>query len=173
MNPPRAMSGFSLLEVIVAAGIFAGSVTLGIALLAGLVRQAGEIDARLTARRLPDAIAGELQRLAAGGFDAFASQVPELGNPLGAGLALVAGIDGTEVQSVSYRPATGPRLRVTDQYYLVECWRYPAEPLRFESGQGSLALHVRISWPYHIPGSLRAVPPAERSELAFPIALNR
>lgn len=173
MTPPRPLPGFSLMEVVIAAGLFAGTVTVAIALLAGLLRQAGELEARLTARRLPDAIKVELGRLATQGFDSLAAQVPVLSGPAAAGFALVADADGGAVQAL-VNPASGAgRLPVNEQFFLVECWRYPDEPLRFDSSKACLALHVRVTWPYRLPASSAPVPLGERFEQTFAVCINR
>src|SRR3954468_23313727 len=101
MSHPRTLPGFSLVEVIIAAGIFAGSVAVVIGLMAGLARQAAETSESLAARRLPDAVKIELDRLAARGFHALANQMPLIATPLGEGLSFVATRDVAEVQSLN------------------------------------------------------------------------
>ena len=65
-------TGFSLIEVVVAVGIFATAVVVVLAMLPGLSRQAADSADAMTAQRLPDAVRLELERLSAsGGFDAL------------------------------------------------------------------------------------------------------
>jgi hypothetical protein len=165
--------GFSLLEVIIAAGLFAGSVAVIIALLAVLSRQAAETTESLTARGLPDAVKIELDRLAASGFDLLATRIPVMTAPLPDGLPLVASRDGREAQSLAYLPPATARFSAAEQFYFVECWTFPDEPLRFNSSKASLAIHVRISWPYRLPGLSAPVPLAGRNQLGFAVAINR
>jgi type II secretory pathway pseudopilin PulG len=173
MRKIRQSRGFSLIEVIIAAGIFAGTVAVIVALLAALVRQTAEAAESLAARRLPDAVQVELERLATRGFENLAGQIPLMASPLNDGLPLVAARDVADVQSLTYqRPAAG-RISPDEQYYLIECWRFSDEPLRFDAAKAFLALHVRVSWPYRLPGSAVPVASANRSELTFAVSINR
>jgi len=165
--------GFSLIEVVIAVGIFAIGIAVVLALLPSLVRQGAESGDRLVAQRLPDAVQAELSRLSAAGFDALAAEAPVMGTPLDNGLVLVASRDGARVQSRDYRPPASGRLADTDQYFLVECWRFPDGALRYDGAQSSLALAVRVSWPYRVPGTLAPTAPAARYDLMFTVSLNR
>ncbi len=165
--------GFSLVEVILAAGIFAGAVTVVIALMAVLARQAADTTESLAARRLPDAVKIGLDRLASGGMDPLAGQIPVMTAPAASGFKLVAARDVAEVQSLEYLPPATGRISPEEQFYLVECWRFPDEPLRFDSTKAFLALQVRVSWPFRLPGISQPVALANRSQLTFTVALNR
>jgi len=162
----RLSSGFSLIEVLVAVALFAASVTVILALLPGLTRQAVETADRLAAQRLPDAVRVELARLAASDLDSLAAQVPVMSAALSDGLALVATRNGLRVHSRDYQPPVAGLISPEDQYFLVECWRFPDGPLRYDGAQPSLALCVRVSWPASIPA-------AARHEFIFSTSLNR
>lgn len=166
-------SGFSLVEVIIAAGLFAASVTVVLALLPSLARQGAASVDSLAAQRLPDALRAELMRLGAVSFDALAGQVPVMNGPLADGLAFVADREATRLRSLDYLPPVAEQLSADEQYFLVECWRFPNEPLRFEGSKAFLALAVRVSWPYRLPGTTAPVPAQSRHELVFTLALNR
>jgi hypothetical protein len=167
MKPIREFRAFSLIEVIIAVGIFAGAVAVTIGLMAALSRQAADSADGLAAQRLPDALKVELNRLAASGFDNLAGQMPPMAVPLDNGFALVAPRDAAEVEPLGYlQPATG-RIPAEAQYYHVECWRFTAEPLRHDTQKAFLALHVRVSWPYRLPGATAPVPLADRSQFTF------
>ncbi|HEY8995917.1 MAG TPA: hypothetical protein VIM71_14725 [Lacunisphaera sp.] len=160
--------------MIIAVGLFATSVTVIIALLPSLARQRAESADLLAAQRLPDALRVELSRLAAtGGFDLLTGQAPPVSSPLPAGLALVADRDAARLHSRDYLPPATAQLSESDQYFLIECWRFADEPLRFDGQKSFLALTVRASWPYRTPGV--AAPSAEsaRSCFVFTIAINR
>lgn len=163
---------FSLLEVIIAVGLFAGSVAVIIGLLGALSREAAESAGTLAARRLPEAIKVELGRLAGGGFDGLADRIPVMAAPLDRGFALVAARDPHEAQSLDYLPP-GTLIPVDEQYFLVECWKFSVEPLRFNAPKAFLALHVRVSWPWRVPGSTVPVPLTERSQITFAVSLSR
>lgn len=170
---PRVARGFSLIEVIVAVALFAGTIAVILALLPGLMLRGGENADRLVAQQLATPLRVELQRLAAAGFDALAGRVPVAGRPPVNGLAFVAGRDGLRVQSRDYLPPPADRLPENGQYFLVECWRFADPPLAFDAAQSSLALVVRVSWPYRQPGTGTPAPPAARHELMFATGVNR
>ena len=173
MQASHKGGGFSLIEVVIAAGIFAGTMATVIALMAVLSRQSAETIESLTAARLPDATKVELDRLAASaGMEALAGRVPEISAPLGEGLALVAPRDGGQVQSLAYAPPANGRIAVDEQYYLLECWRFSQEPLRHGPAKAFLALLVRVSWPYRLPGLPAPVALADRNQLSFAISVN-
>lgn len=169
---PR-ITAFSLVEVIIAAGLFAASVTVVLALLPSLARQSAASVDSLAAQRLPDALKIELQRLSATGFDALAGQVPVMSGPLTDGLAFVADREAMRLHSLAYLPPVTGQLPEAGQYFLVECWRFPDEPLRFDGSKAFLALAVRVSWPHRLPGVAAPLPAESRTELVFTLALNR
>lgn len=166
-------SGFSLIEVIVAVALFAGSVTVILALLPALTRRGTETADRLVAQQLSGALRVELQRLAVPGFDALAGQAPLMGMPPENGLAFVATRGGTRLHSRDYLPPLAGRIAEGEQYYLIECWRFPDGPLQFDAAQSALALAVRVSWPYRQPGSTTPTPVESRHELMFTAGINR
>jgi hypothetical protein len=173
MRHKFSVHAFSLIEVIIATGLFAASVTVVIALLPGLARQGGESADLLAAQRLTDALKVELRRLSASGFEALASQTPTLNGPLTGGLAFVSDRETVRLHARDYLPPVTGHLAESEQYFLVECWRFPNEPLRFENQKGFLALVVRVSWPYRLPGSGAPTAEAARSRLMFTMSLNR
>jgi len=166
---------FSLVEVVIAVGIFALAVSVILALLPGLGRQAVVSGDMLTAQRLPDALRLELARAAqAGDFDGLANAAAPMVAPLPATLQLVASRDATRVQTLNYQtPAAGDLLPESEQYFLAEVWRFTEPPLAFDPAGAGLALQVRVSWPYHTPGAAGPTPAAERDQLSFSLALRR
>jgi prepilin-type N-terminal cleavage/methylation domain-containing protein len=173
MTRQRKFHAFSLIEVIVAVAVFAVSITVILALLPALTGRGVETADRLVAARLPDALQAELTRLAAPGFDALAGQAPVMGTPLDNGLAFVATRDGARLHSRDYLAPASGRIESAGQYFLIECWRFADGPLRFDAPQSSLALSVRVSWPYRLPGTAAPTPADSRHELTFTAALNR
>jgi hypothetical protein len=164
---------FSLIEVIVAVALFAGTVAVILALLPGLMRQGAENADRLVAQQLAEPLRVELKRLSAAGFDALAGRVPAMGQPPSNGLAFVADRSGSRLHARDYRPPATGAIAEDEQYFLVECWRFPSGPLAFDAAQSSLALAVRVSWPHRQPGSGTATPAEARHELMFATGVNR
>ena len=165
------VSGFSLVEVILAVGIFAFAVPVSLALLSALGRQ-GAIGAEmLVAHRLSDSIRVELDRLARTDFESFASAMPVMTSPAGPGLALVATRDGYRQHARDY-PPPGVSIPLAERYFLIECWRFGEEPLRFVSGKAYLAVAVRVTWPYQLSNGTAAAREAQ-SGVTFTVVLNR
>lgn len=176
MRPCRRIAaGFSLVEVIIAVGIFATAVTVILALLPALTRQAASSADTLAALRLPDALHAELQRVAtAGGFDALAGQTKPMAAPLPNTLTLTTSRDATRVQTLDYLPPpAAEQIGEDERYFLIEVWSFNQAPLAFAPNGAVLALHIRVSWPYHIPGSSMATPLADREQVTWNLAISR
>lgn len=173
MRPFATSRAFSLIEVIVAVALFAGTVAVILALLPGLVRRGTENEDRLVAQQLAEPLRVELKRLAAGGFDALAGRAPVMGQPPVNGLAFVATREGSRLHSRDYLPPETGRIAEGEQYFLVECWRFSDAPLAFDAAQSSLALAVRVSWPHRQAGTSTPTPVDARYELMFVTGVNR
>jgi prepilin-type N-terminal cleavage/methylation domain-containing protein len=171
----RKVRGFSLIEVVIAVGIFAAAVAVMLGLLPSLTRQAVSSADIMAALRLPDAVRLELQRVATlGGFDTLAGQTKPMATPLPATLNLVGSRDAMRAHTASYQPPpAADRMAQGEQYFLVEVWSFNQAPLSFDPGGTVLALHVRVSWPYFIPGSPSATPLADREQVTYNLSLNR
>jgi len=166
---------FSLVEVVIAVGLFATAVAVVLALLPALVGQTAAAGESLVAQRLPDPLRLELQRLAtSGGFDALAARAPLAATPLNEGLAFVASRDGARLHALDYIPPTeAETLPEAEQFFLIEVWKFPSGPLAYVPNSAVLPLTVRVSWPYRAPGSAVVVTAASRSQLTFNTALLR
>lgn len=178
MHRGSSRLGFTLMEVLLAVAILAGAVLVVLGLLPGLARQNMASATRLEAQRLPSALAIELRRVAAADFEALAARVPVMAAPLRAGFPLVASRSDPRVMTRDYLlPLAAERLATDQHYFLLECWRFPNEPLRYETGAPGMAVWVRVSWPYRLPGgnsgSFTATDHAERQEFAFTVFLSR
>lgn len=166
---------FSLVEVVIAVGLFATAVAVVLALLPALVGQTAAAGESLVAQRLPDPLRLELQRLAtSGGFNALAARAPLAATPLSGGLAFVASRDGARLHALDYLPPTAAEtLPEADQFFLIEVWKFPSAPLAYDPNGAVLPLMVRVSWPYRTPGSVVVVTASSRSQLTFNTALLR
>lgn len=163
--------GFSLVEVVIAVGVFAVAVTAILAVLPSVTRQNAEFADRMVAQRLPAALHTELARLAAtSGYDVLATSVPVMTTSLDAGLSFVATRDGSSLGAIS---SSGADIPVDERYFQIETWRFDRVPLTYDASGAVLALFVRVTWPYRLPGSADATPLRSRNELTFTTALNR
>src|SRR5688572_16008721 len=124
----RKISGFSLLEIIIAVGVFAVAVSAMLGLLPALSRQAGSSTDTLNALRLPDALRVELQRMAtAGGFDSLAGETKSLAMPLLDTCLLVATRDAARLHALNYQPPLiADQIAEDSKYFLVEVWSFNA-----------------------------------------------
>lgn len=172
MNRPWRRRAFTLLEVVVAVGLAATALTATLVLLPSLMRLSGTNADLAVVARLPDTLEIELSRMARADFAAFGASVPVAAGEEPAGLAFVATRDGVQLAA---RDVTTPgtTLRPEEQYFLLECRRFGTEPLFFAADRAALALQVRVSWPYRVPGNASAVPLAARSHSLFVVAITR
>jgi type II secretory pathway pseudopilin PulG len=161
---------FSLVEVIIAVGIFSISVVAILGLLPALTRSTAESADALVAQRLPAALESELRKSAStSGLDALASSIPAATTPLESGAAFVASRDGVRLEPI----AEGADLIAAgDGYFLIEVWRFPSGPLAYAAGGAVLAVRARVSWPYRLSGSAAPTPFGERSQVSFNLAVN-
>lgn len=161
--------GFSLVEVVIAVGIFTASVVVALSLLPSLLEQSSDSTDRLVAQRLTDAMRIELDRQAlAIGFDSLATTIPVMSAPLENGWPLVVTADGLRIE-----PADSGGIANDDRYFLVELWRFPQPPLSYDPASAVLPLYVRISWPYRLPGFATATGAGDRKQLTATLALDR
>jgi hypothetical protein len=168
-------AAFSLIEVVIAVGVFALAIVVILGLLPALTRSAAEASDALVAQNFPDPLRIELMRLvASGGFDALAGRLPEMSVPLADGLALVAAHEGRSVQTVDFLPPpSAGQLPEADRYFLIEVWRFDQPPLRYDPAAAMLPAYVRVSWPYRLPGAADPTPLEARSQITFTVSLHR
>ena len=171
----RHSAGFTLIEVVVAVALFAVGVTAMLGLLPSVTRVSDRSTDTMNALRLPDALRIELRRMVAvGGLDALGEQTKPFAVPLPDTCVLVATRDVSRVAALDYQPPASPdQIDASAHYFLIEAWRFSDPPLAFAPGDSVLALHIRVSWPYRIPGSSVMTPATEREHVDFNLALNR
>jgi len=171
----KSSVGFSLFEVVIAVGIFAGAITVMLGLLPSMMRQSARAAETHRALGLPDPIRAELMRIArTGGFDALAARIGMLAVPVPETLMLTARADATVVQALDYQPPpAGERIPEGERYFLIEAWRFADPPLAFDVAGAALLLQVRVSWPYHVPNSTAITSVADREQITFNLALRR
>lgn len=156
LSPARRWTrrGFSLVEVIVAVGIFAIVIAGVIGLLGPSAKAIAENNDTIVAGNMADRIASELTRLrgAPSAFASFAAGIPS--STSGTPLKLVATRSGDRIvreADSDNDPLTGtPRgIVLADRYFLIEV-RQQAAPLNYSAGDGVAAVAATVSWPYEI-----------------------
>lgn len=163
--------GFTLVEVVIAVGIFAGSIVVIISMLASLVKQSAGSTELLIAQRMPDAVHVELRRLlTVEGFGGLANGCPVMSSPLVNGRSLVATRDGLRLEELS---SAAGNIAAGDRYFLVELWRFPDPPLQYDPNAFVLPLYARVSWPYQVQGMTGPSRLTDREQFTFTLALSR
>lgn len=151
------LSAFSLIEVVIAVAIFAGAVTVLLALLASTLRDSSDAADVQTALRLPGAVEVALREISArGGLPALAARVPVMDASADRGLLLVAAREGDFVRLAGDTQIRG-------EYFLIDVRRFGAGPLAFATERTVLPLQVRVSWPYRV---------LTRDGIAAPVAFD-
>jgi type II secretory pathway pseudopilin PulG len=162
----RLRHAFSLVEVVLAVGVFAASIVAILALLQPGQKRVEDQFEGATARSLVETIQAELERI---GFSA-AADVSMAINPI----VLVATADGSRICVLSDPDAGGPivaqadnqlddpalpGMAERDRYFLVQVFRHadaldlPVCGAGGETGEfsGFLALRAEVRWPFHQP----------------------
>ncbi len=162
-----ARGGFTLVEVVLAVAIFAGSLLTLLALWPLATRQEVESTETVVALGLADAARLELDRLAVRrGFDVLAAQI-------------AAPADEAEIRLLLVAARTGGRVRVLGEaepesvarFFVLEPRHFPAGPLGYSAGDAHLAVRVRVSWPYAT--EVGVTRPEDRRATEFTLVLNR
>lgn len=187
-NKRGGSSAFSLIEVVIAIGIFSGSILAIIAMLGAISQSTTEVlDAGVSAR-LADGVRAELQALPISGgganLDAIIPVSPTTDSPL----RLYANKDGSRIlrgepegsSPADNHPETGdpPGIADPDRYYLVEVRRL-GDSLTYNSNDaGFMALSVKVYWPYQVrtgpnDTDLAVVEDHRRSMAMFNVAVRR
>lgn len=156
MKRTRARStprkGFSLIEVVVATGIFAFSIVAIIGLMSPMSKRTDDVLDGEVAARLSNLIGTELQRQ---GFAWSAANVPvaESDEPI----ILYASADGSRVRlagidaDAALAGVAQPGISERDRYFLIEVRKHAA-PLDFDPAVSSVvSVQSRVWWPYLVP----------------------
>lgn len=146
-----ARRGFSLIEVVIATGIFALAIVAVIGLMGPMTKRAEDVIDSEVAARLSASIQSELERI---GFTTGVSLTEGAG-----ALELVANDTGTLVRLVSGsapadRPpndAELPGIPNRDRYFRILLSRQTGTLAYDPATSGALALRADVEWPYWIP----------------------
>ncbi|MFA6288380.1 MAG: hypothetical protein WC661_13435 [Opitutaceae bacterium] len=146
-----ARTAFSLVEVVVAVGIFAIGIVGVLGLLSPSIKSVSEVGDTAVANRLADNIQVELERL---GFT-YISDPARLGTSSNT-LTLVANRDGSRVllSTVADNDVVNgspPGILNRNRYYGITVQQLSSLP--YTAGSGFIALSVRVVWPYQIPNT--------------------
>jgi hypothetical protein len=169
----RREGGFSLVEVILAIGVFSLTIIAVIGLLGPIAQQVRDLQDTKVANNLPAPIREELNRI---GFINFVdieagaatlvidgSTFPETDDEGNRYLALYAPMDGSRAvvqEAAGVNPnADTPDfgVEVQDRYYEIRIFpaagnnNAPGNNLRYNDGDAHVAFRVQITWPFTLP----------------------
>lgn len=146
--------GFTLVEVVIAIGVFAVTIVAVLGLLSPVNRSVASVSDYDKAAALGDAIQTELVRLrdlttSGDKLAVLATLVPASDSTQP--LQLVASTDGSRVVRLAdadnNATASPAGIAASERYFLVEIRQQPA-PLAYTSGAGFVAVTATIKWPY-------------------------
>ena len=172
-------AGFSLIEVILAIGVFALTIVAVIGLLGPISQQVQDLQDTRAANRLPPPIREELNRL---GFDYFVNINASGVASVRAGLSesspvvLFGNEDGTIVSIGQEVDSSAPPIPEAARYFLIEVFLAAPingpENLSYDTDppDAHIAFRVEISWPYNArtgPGDDNFEPVAEEDRRNF------
>jgi prepilin-type N-terminal cleavage/methylation domain-containing protein len=146
----KANNGFTMMEVIIALGVFAFAITIVLALFAQNLSRAREIENLRTTQALYGVVDAKLKEIGWGeglNPDGSTGLLESVGT--GGTLILVADESGNRVD----RPDGG--IPANEQYFRLEISAYDEPGYSYgelDGLRGMLALEVLISWPYRTPG---------------------
>jgi len=150
----RGAAAFTLVEVIVALGILAATVTSLVTLLAAGSRAAADLAARTRAAHLDGAVVLELERLRdAASAENESTRLDALANLIAAGdsaggpLRLVASRAGLVAVRESAVDRAALAIPPGERFYLVEV-RLASGGLAHKPGDGSVVVTATVRWPY-------------------------
>lgn len=159
--------------MVIAVAIFAGAVTVLLALLASTLRDSSDAADVQTALRLPGAVEVALRETAAReGLPALAARIPLMDASADRGYLLVATREGEFVRLAGAASGGAP---LRGEYYLIDVRRFAAGPLAFDAARTVLPLHMRVSWPYRVlvpEGLADPVPSEQRRYVTFNLGLT-
>jgi len=154
----RKASGFTLVEVILAIGVFSLTIVAVIGLLGPIAQQVRDLQDTKVANTLPAPIREELNRI---GFQYFVDDAFTTTENLPTFLfgtedgARVIGYDGTleAPGSVILRDGVAPdEIPSAEQYFGIEIEAPdPGGNLSYNAGDAYVAFRVEISWPNRLP----------------------
>lgn len=176
--------GFSLVEVVLAIGVFALTIVAVIGLLGPIAQQVRDLQDTKVANSLPAPIREELNRI---GFQYFVT-VNDDSTSLNSGnfpTALVATMDGSRVigydgtfdnlGNVIPRDGVSPTgIDEDEQYFAIEISPGTGN-LAYNSGDAHVAFLVKISWPYKLRTGVddnpEVVAEEDRQTFEYPTAI--
>jgi len=190
-NSVTARTAFSLVEVVVAVGVFAIAIVSVIGILAGVGRSVTEVADADKAARLIGVVQARLQAIP---FSAIALSLKTASNvsgeaagydPTADPFVFFASEDGAIVAPYNPSPAnpwgsvtgstddtTGPA-NALKHFELTLIRNDALSPSASDTTAGFLAFNIRVRWPAHLPNGVRVSDHTQKEVLIIPAAITR
>lgn len=160
----REAAGFSLMEVVIATGVFALAIVAVIGLVGVPSRATREVFDSTVAARLAEGVNQELARLAAAvGFPKLVEDTTPSKE-----LFVYATADGSRLVESSLADLADVGVPSVERYFLLEIMQLSAPA----PTDACLPLQIRVQWPYMLPDG-REAGETQRSSFSFNTAILR
>lgn len=162
---------FSLVEVVVAVGIFAIAIISIIGLVGPIAQSVSDVSERDDAGRLATTLQGELQRLP------FSFVVGAISSPPAAGI--FASRDGSKIGVGSNNALwqadglTGADADALKFFEVIIERNATLSPAANDATAGFMAINVTLRWPAHLGNGQRVTDPSVQNSLLVPMAITR
>lgn len=159
----RARSAFSLVEVVVAVGVFAIAIVSVIGILAGVGKSVGEVNDADKAARLIGVVQAKLQD--AGFVNVKAA--------IDGGTSFFASEDGAIVALTGDSVWGGTNALKYFELNLIRNETLSNPTTNPDESAGFLAFNIRVSWPAYLPNGQEVTDDTQKEVLIVPAAITR
>ena len=169
-----ARKGFSLVEVVVAVGIFAIAVISVIGLMVPINQSVANVKDGDDASRIASIIQNELQRLGIGAVNGFIGSPNSLyANRTGSKVGLYAStVWNSDVPDLNGNSAVDPFEKDAQKFFEIKVKASPTLPFTAAS-DGYLAVNIEIRWPGYTADGNKFSATEQQSILIVPAAITR
>jgi type II secretory pathway pseudopilin PulG len=168
----KSRCGFSLVEVVVAVGIFAIAVISVIGLLTPINQSVADVKDGDDASRVASMIQSELQRFGVTAVNGFVGGPNLYANRTGSKIGLTgAAVWDTDVPDLNGNSAIDAFEKNADKFFEIKLIANPSLP--FNANSGFLAVNIEIRWPGYTADGNKFPTPEQQSILVVPAAITR
>jgi prepilin-type N-terminal cleavage/methylation domain-containing protein len=170
---PGARKGFSLVEVVVAVGIFAIAVISVIGLMVPINQSVANVKDGDDASRVASIIQNELQRLGIGAVNGFIGGASLYADRTGSKIGLLAStVWDTDVPDLNGNTLPDGFEKDAQKFFEIKVKASPSLPFTAAS-DGYLAINIEIRWPGYTADGNEFKTKEEQSILIVPAAITR
>lgn len=172
-GPRSRKRGFSLVEIVLAVGIFAITIVAVVGLLSPTLQRVAEATELATVNRMSEMVSSEVQRLGFGFLantvdDGSTNWVPEVFFVSQQGDVIAVGVNFTDripTEPFDFKTTTHT-FDPTEAYFAVDIRRHGADlnPGN-DSQRAAIAYQMRIVWPAYLPNAQQAQTNAQQAQI--------